>query len=508
MLVCIRFGESSLVGEMESVSHGYELRRHEILSRALKAYQMGDPLQRISADSGIGSYELLRLLSTRVADRSEQLRVQALRRRCLETKDVLLDCRDRIQQLLGAGIQSSDIPRILVALGATLDIDIASELLNSPDLLVRPERGQRPFFVTDMMWLRYVTGHHRGLEPDYELALGKIPLPAIHDFRTILAVELSRPQVAQVIALIETTADAISNGDDNGISFSDYEKTRAAIVREFGDVQAPFSPPPAEQIRDRTEGSSWHIALESVGLKFPPVRATSSGADYEDASHSYRSTFGLFGSPKEVASYDSWMIAELAGGRERPSAVAIRRYFGTWESVISAYVPLDPKEVAGMVELYREGNDEDALWARAGELVGEVLATMPWNSFLSIRYGDGFGGQPQPYAQVTPGPDGAWCEIVSEKFLSGDEWPTSANYLLENGWSAPDSEIPNWYREAVPLAEAGYIVLEGLRHGRACPGAHSLQWHTGSFPSRPNPDGGVTVAHVLDGALQTLRNAG
>lgn len=140
------------------------------------------------------SSEMLCLLSTRGAGRSEQLRLLALRRRCSESVDVLINRRDRVQQLLSAGIESSDIPKILVALGVTLDVDIASELLKCPDLLMSPQQGQRPFFVTDMKWLRCVTGYHRGLELDYELALGKIPLRAIHDFRAILTVQLSRRQ--------------------------------------------------------------------------------------------------------------------------------------------------------------------------------------------------------------------------------------------------------------------------------------------------------------------------
>lgn len=496
------------MGELESVSRGRELNRYQVLGRAVKAYQTGDPLQRIAADAGIRSYEMLCLLSTRVADQSEQVRLQALRKRCSATTDVLRNCKERIQQLLNAGIERPNIPKILVALGATLDIDIACELLKNADLLKDPNRSPRPSFVVDIMWLRYVTGYHRGLEPDYELALGKVPLPAIHDFRMILSEQLSRQQVAQVIALVETTGDAIAGGDDTGISFSEYEQARAAIIRETGVDRRPLSPPPAELIRERTEGRSWHLALESVGMRFPPVRGEFSTADYEDASHSYRSTFSVFGSPKEVASYDSWMIAELAAGRERPSAVAIRRYFGTWESVISAYVPLDQDESAGLVDLHRQGNDEDKRWARAGELINRVLSTMPWNSFLSIQYGDGIEGQPQPYAQVTPGPDGAWCEIVSEEFLQPDDWPIYPEFLLQHRWSKPDADIPNWYKEAVLLEDAGHIVLEGLRNGRSCHDANQLRWHTGSFPSGSNPDGCVTVDNVLDGAVQTLRNAG
>lgn len=500
------WGELHL-GEQEPTSHGRQLYRHRIASRAVKAYQAGDPLHRIAADAAMRTYDMLRLLSSRVADQSEQLRSQALRGRCSATADVLRKDAYRIVQHLDAGIESSDIPRILAALGATIDIDIAAELLKSPDLLLDPDLRRRPFMVTDMMWLRYVTGYHRGIKPNYELALGKVPLPEIHGFRMILSEALSRQQIGQVIALIETTAAAIDAGDDEGISFSEYQETREAIIRISSGEGNPLSPPPAERIREGTTGRSWHLALESVGMKFPAVNGEFAAADYEDASHSYRATEGLFGSPKDVASYDSWMIAEVAAGRERPSVVAIGRHFGAWESVIDAYVPLEEDELRGIVSHLRTEAVADKAWARAGELINEVLRTMPWNSFLSIQYGDGADGRPQPYAQITPGPDGAWCEIVSEQFLQPDDWPIYPEHLLEHGWSKPDVEVPNWYKEAVPLEDAGHVTLEGLRNGRSCYDADELRWHTGSFPSGTNPDGDVTVADVLKGSVQTLRNA-
>lgn len=489
------------------MSHSRQLDRHQVASRAVKAYQAGDPLQHIAADAGMRTYDMLRLLSTRVADRSEHQRSEALRRRCSATADVLREDAYRVMQLLDAGIERSDIPRILAALGATIDIDIAAELLKSPDLLKDPILRRRPFMVTDMMWLRYVTGYHRGIEPNYELALGKVPLPEIHGFRVILSEALSRQQIGQIIALIETTAEAIDAGDDEGMSFSEYQETREAIIRKTSGEVIPLSPPPAERIRERTTGRSWHLALESVGMKVPAVNGGFAAADYEDASQAYRATQGPFGSPKDVGSYDSWMIAERAMGRDRPSAVAIGRHFGAWESMIGSYVPLEEDELRGMVSHLRTQAAADHAWAQAAELISEVLRTMPWNSFLSIQYGAGADGGPQPYAQITPGPDGAWCEIVSEQFLQPDDWPIYPERLLQNGWSKPDAEIPNWFREAVALEDAGHVTLEGLRDGRSCYEADELRWHTGSFPSGTNPDGGVTVDDVLKGSVQTLRNA-
>jgi hypothetical protein len=490
------WGELHL-GEQEPTSHGRQLDRHQIASRAVKAYQAGDPLRRIAADAGMRTYDMLRLLSTRS---------ESLRRRCSATAEVLRTCKVRIDQLLSAGIESHDIPKVLVALGAAMDVDIASELLKSPHLLKDADSAPPRVYQTDKMGLLYVTGYHRRLEPDFEFALGKMPLPGLQEYRMILSHQLSSRQMGQVIALIETTAERISSGEDTGISYSEYKIAREAIILELGaDADSNF-PPSAERIRDRTEGS-WHAALTSVGMTLPHVRGEFSPHDYEDASQAYRATRFLFGSPKDVASYDSWMIAETAMGRERPSVVAIGRHFGAWESVIGAYVPLEEDELRGIVSQLRTEAAADHAWARAGELVSEVLRTMPWNSFLSIQYGDGADGGPQPYAQVTPGPDGAWCEIVSEEFLQPDDWPIYPVHLLEHGWSKPDVEVPNWYKEAVPLEDAGHVTLEGLRNGRSCYDADELRWHTGSFPSGTNPDGDVTVADVLKGSVQTLRNA-
>ncbi|MDQ0733103.1 TY-Chap domain-containing protein [Arthrobacter sp. B1I2] len=495
------------MGEKESVPRARVLNKDQILSRAVKAYQAGDPLQRIAADAGMRTYEMLRLLSTRVADLSEQQRSEALRKRCAATAEVLRKDAHRVVHLLDAGIESSDIPRILAALGAMIDVDIAAELLKSPEVLKHSERTAPRAFVTDKMGLLFVTGYQRGVEPDYRLVLGKDPLPSMQNYRILLAEHLSRPQIGQVIAVIETTAEAISKGDNVGISYAEYGALREAAALEMGiDPSSPF-PPPAERIRDRTEGRSWHLALESVGLQFPAVQGGYSSSDHEDASQSYRATECLFGSPKDVASYDSWMIAELAMGRDRPSAVAIGRHYGAWESVIGAYVPLEEDELRGIVSHLRTEAAADYAWARAAELISEVLRTMPWNSFLSIQYGAGADGGPQPYAQITPGPDGAWCEIVSEEFLQPDDWPIYPERLLQNGWSKPDAAVPNWFREGVALEDAGHVTLEGLRDGRSCYEADELRWHTGSFPSESNPDGGVTVEDVLKGSVQTLRNA-
>jgi hypothetical protein len=199
------------------------------------------------------------------------------------------------------------------------------------------------------------------------------------------------------------------------------------------------------------------------------------------------------------------VIAEAARGRERPSVVDLRRFFGTWESVISAAMPPEVEgELEGINEYFIQEYRVEEGWARAGELVTELLANIPWNSFLSVQYGD---GENHPYAQASPSADGVWCEIASEQFLSTRDWPINTDYLLQNGWTRPDHVCPNWYKAGVDLLEAGHQLLEGMRLGRSCTDPDKINWHTGSFPSGPGPDGGVTLDDALGGAVQSLKNA-
>jgi hypothetical protein len=156
----------------------------------------------------------------------------------------------------------------------------------------------------------------------------------------------------------------------------------------------------------------------------------------------------------------------------------------------------------------RTQNDVEYGWARAGELVSEVLADMPWNSFLSIDYGDETDGPHRPYAQANPSADGVWCEIVSEEFLYASQWPIDTDYLIRKGWSAPDEEVPNWHKHGVPPLEAGHQILEGLAYGRDCHDPGKFRWHSGEFPGGPGPDGGLILDFNPVGSNRTLRRAG
>ncbi|MGY2743438.1 TY-Chap domain-containing protein [Arthrobacter sp. UYCu723] len=492
----------------------------DAIGPAMASFRAGDPLSSIAAAANMHSYQMLRLLCSRVADRAEEQRSKAIRDRCYATGAALWHERERFEQLHAAGIDFRDIPKVLAALGAPVDVDIAVEMLRSThmfkDILYRVRQQQGGIGAgiaapTDALSLLYVTGLHRGVKPDCEMALGMMPVSSIADIRDLLGTRHPHRDTARILGIIEATAQAIRSGNVAGISSSEYGELAEVIALHLDDAGTPSGaswPAPADELRRRLGLGFWDTALGSVGLQLPSTRDRFNAAEFADAAAGFMCAYDQFGSPKEVASYDSWMIAETAAGRDRPSAVAIMRHFAAWESVIGAVMPSEIEdEYDGMVNHIRAGNNVQEGWAKAGELVSEVLANMPWNSFLSIQYADDDTEGLAPYAQAVPSADGVWFEIVSEKYLPADQWPIEKGYLTRNRWSAPDSNFPNWYKDGIPHIEAGHQILEGLRYGRGCDDASKLQWHTGEFPTGPGPDGGVTLDDALNGIVQTLSNA-
>ena len=264
---------------------------------------------------------------------------------------------------------------------------------------------------------------------------------------------------------------------------------------------------PARTVRRLLGEGFWDTALASAGLQ--PLSETHgfSTSDFVEAASRFSGDYHYFGSPKDVATYDSWVTAEMAAGRHRPSAVAIRRHFGAWESVIGAVMPSEVEdEYDGMVNHIRAQNNVQEDWAKAGELISEVLANMPWNSFLSIQYTEDTEGL-TPYAQAVPSADGVWFEIVSERYLPADKWPIDTDYLTGNRWSTPDNDFPNWHKEVFHISKPVIRYSKACRFGRGCEDASKLRWHTGEFPTGPGPDGGVTLDDALNGIVQTLSNA-
>ena len=93
---------------------------------------------------------------------------------------------------------------------------------------------------TDALSLLYVTGLHRGVKPDCEMALGMMPVSSIGALRDLLGTCLPHRETAAILGIIEATAHAIRSGDVAGISYSEYAELAEEIARDLEDAETPF----------------------------------------------------------------------------------------------------------------------------------------------------------------------------------------------------------------------------------------------------------------------------
>ncbi|WP_374100886.1 TY-Chap domain-containing protein [Arthrobacter sp. PvP023] len=495
-------------------------------------YRRGDPLRFIAAAKECSTEEVSLLVLNQTDTDDELERSRAIRRRCLSTNEIMLANEAMIERLYGSGIDRDEIPKVLKALGISIDIQIAAELLHIPGIPGGQPVEEVPSpQIGDKLSLLYIAGIHHKIEPDYQLALGKMSLAAVSKLRGLLNSRLPYRRMAEILAIIETTALAIRARTISTLSYADYKNAMEATSRRLGSIANDAAEPwpvPADKLRTRYGSGSWESALRSVGMRLIASDHRFSGVDYLETLDHFTEECIDLGIPMNVELYDQWIIAAAAVKTECPSAVEVIRHYGSWDEAIEAVLPQEEEEEEGDEEPYSHesywgfpfGLEDESLaineaksqrvaeeWHKAGKLIGQLLAKMPWNSFLRVEYDGNEEITTRPYAQATPSADGVWCEIVSEQYLPAAEWPINRRFLTNNGWVAPDDEVPNWLKARVPLAAAGHEIVSGLRHGRSCTDAKNLRWSTGEFPSGPGPEGGVTIERALEGEVQTLRNA-
>lgn len=136
----------------------------------------------------------------------------------------------------------------------------------------------------------------------------------------------------------------------------------SALAQDSGN-NGPTWIVPAPVLRNRLGEVFWSRALNAAGMTLPSTLARFTQSDFQEASARFMRAYRHFRSPKEVASYDSWVTAEAAAGRDRPSVIAIRRFFGAWESVIGSAMPPEfEDELAGVVNLLREESAVQERW--------------------------------------------------------------------------------------------------------------------------------------------------
>lgn len=487
-------------------------------SRVLEAYRKGDPLRTIALEKGTTVEAICSTIVGGFAEEAELARSRSVRRRSRRTIEEIWANEEMVSLLDDAMIDPADIPKILAALGIEIDVETAVELLDglrTPWTRPEDEEDLPPRRLGDKLSLLYIAGKHHGIEPDYQLALGKMSLATVSGLRELLHPNVPYRRLAEILAVIENAALAIRAKKITTLAYSDYDKAFQEISRQLGSIAKNRTDPwpvPAGTLVHRYGHGFWEVALNTAGLRLQSAEARFAEYDYLQALDDFTEECITANFPMDIGNYDRFVIAQAAMRSDCPSAAEVVRHYGSWEAALDTILPPEPDvELIDDVQSQdrdiapREAVDDE--WHEAGTLISDLLGRMPWNSFLRVEYHADGEMRTSPYAQATPSADGVWCEIVSEQYLPAVEWPIDHGFLQENGWSAPDEEVPNWLKMRVPQGDAGHEIVKGLRHGRQCRDPQKLRWSTGEFPAGPSPDGGVTLDDALAGVVQTLRNA-
>jgi hypothetical protein len=493
----------------------------------ITAYRGGDPLQVI-ADMRSGTVETLCLQLTEVIrDEDELARMRSTRSRTAATMELLDKEQHLIWRLVESGFSVVEIPKVLGALATGTEVDsaILTELLQSlgpvdPGLCLDMPAPETPR-VSDSLSVLYVIGKHYRIEPDYQLALGQIPLDELAELRQLSRANCPPRRLAEVLAVAETTKLAIRARAVTSLSVAEYAITAKAIARRFNgyiiDESATWPVPSPDLIR-RLGGGFWDQALRTVALKRVRAADRFQEEDFPRALEDFGKEVTRDGLSPSPENYDRWLIAEIALRRDRPSVLELLKRYGRWDAALSevlgvpsdnrlgAYAKANVDDVELLFEL--PDSSHEAAWVRAGEYLCELLARLPRRRSLVIEYAEAGTATFRPYARAGRTVEGIWCEISPEQTHANGADLVGTDHLHYEEWAEPDVNSPHWRTQEMPFHDSGHQILDALRHGWQCLDPWQLRWSTRQPVSGPGRNNGVTIEDALAGDVQSLRNAG
>lgn len=339
-------GESNLqAGQATRCFRGPESTWREM---AGAAYVAGEPLGAIAADIGCTIGELCTALAKRPNSNVELQRARSVRERSLATDEAIWENRVLLYRLNDAGIDWSDTPKVLKALGIDIDVPVAVELVNIPGV---PSDRIEPILPSrtrgDELSLLYVAGKHHGIEPDYQLTLGTVSIEDLAELRSLLPPNVPPRRMAEILAVAETTKLAIRARAVQSLSYSDYANGAQAASRRLGTYAIDAAhqwPVPARMLLRRFGHGFWDDALRAVGLRLqiPESRFPEDG--FFEALDDFTEECIDFGHPMSLAIYDRWAFSEASMRNDRPSAVEVVRRYGSWAAAMEVILPQDGAE--------------------------------------------------------------------------------------------------------------------------------------------------------------------
>ncbi|BCW66039.1 hypothetical protein NicSoilB4_08020 [Arthrobacter sp. NicSoilB4] len=332
---------------------------------ASAAYAAGEPLRAIAAGLACTVDELCNSLAKQLTTNIELERARSVRQRSLATDEVVYENRGLLYRLNDAGIAWSDTPKVLMALETDIDVEVAVELVNIPGVYSdRMDRALPPRALSDKLSLLYIAGKHHGIEPDYQLALGTMPIEELAALRSLTQPNLSPRRLAEFAAVAETTKLAIRAREVQTVSYSDYAKTAETISLRLGNFRVAAAdkwPAPATVLLRRYGHGFWEDALHAAGLRLPSSESRFTEDDFLEALDGFTEECIDFEHPMSIAIYDRWVFSEASMRNDRPSAVEIVRRYGSWASAMEVILPEEEDEDEDPAEVLEEDIEQGAL---------------------------------------------------------------------------------------------------------------------------------------------------
>ena len=301
-----------------------------------EAYRRGDPLKTMTSAHRVDAGSIFDV----VADepRGELERARSVRRRATQALGALWTNVDMVTRLDDSGIALSDTPKVVGALGSDIDVEVAVAMLHFLGIPDEAPELPGPKRLSDKLSLLYVLGKHQGIEPDYQLALAKMPLDAVAAFREFVKPEITYTRLAEILAVAETTALAIRAKTITTITYSEYNEGAEQISRRLGRISSDESDPwpvPVATLVNRYGGGNWHGAVDTIGLKVGTPEGRFGTQEHQDAIDSFLDECEMCGYSMNEETYDFWVFSQAGMLMERPSAVEIIRHFGvSWDELI------------------------------------------------------------------------------------------------------------------------------------------------------------------------------
>ncbi|GAB3523548.1 hypothetical protein [Arthrobacter monumenti] len=326
-----------------------------------KTYRRGDPMRMLVSEFELSAEQIcIRLIASESTD-NDLIRTRAVRDRTHRTHLELQTHETMVRRLVDSGVSIEDVPKVLGAVtGSIIDKDMAVELLHTrgtPDSPILADRNAPKLpLLSDKLSLLYITGRHHEKATDYELGLGKMSLSAVKELRGLLYEGLPYRRMAEILAVIETTAQAIRADRELTLSILEYETAARKFSRQNGKVSIDPEeswPAPADLLRVRLGNGFWEDALRAVGLASPRIDQIYSENECFQALEEFTVTCP----GGDLLAYDRWVIGEIASCGERPSAVAILRHYDSWNDAIESIIPSDDDQ-----DYDAEPDDHEFYW--------------------------------------------------------------------------------------------------------------------------------------------------